>query len=170
MKSRRRLVAAAAALVVLTATLVHDAIEPSLLSHPRPLVVLRRGRGRRGAPGTRRGPFARGRIGAAWLGGALATLVTGLASRTAFPTLARWDRLQPRGCRDRRGRRVLVAGALAHAWTNRAHLRERVWWWENAVIYQVYPRSPRLERGRDRRPAGVVGKLITSRLGVDAVG
>ena len=130
MKSRR-LVAAIFALVVLAATLVHDAIEPSLLSHPRPLYVLL------GAavvavallalaPRVHSLVVALGAGLAA--GGALATLVSGLAFEDGVPNpLMRGGiAFNVADVAIAVGVAFLVAGALVHAWTNRAHLRERV--------------------------------------------
>jgi len=130
MQARRR-TAAAAALVVLAATLVHDAIVPSRLSHPRPLVVLVVA----GvlavalltlAPRVRSLAVALGAGVAA--GGALATLVSGLAFSDGVPNpLVRGGiAFNLADVAIAVGDALLVSGALVRAWTNRARLREPI--------------------------------------------
>jgi len=120
-----------AAALVLAATLVHDLTAPSRLSHPRSPVVLV------GAVVLAAGllllaPRVRSHIvtlGAGIAaGGALATLVTGLA----------WDGGVPNPFAHGGvafnladvaiavGDALLVGGALFHGWTNRGRLREPV--------------------------------------------
>jgi len=130
MRTRRR-TAAAAALVVLAATLVHDAIVPSRLSHPRPLVLLV-GAGVLAAglltlaPRVRSLAVALGAGVAA--GGALATLVAGLAFADGVPNPFAQGGIafNLADVAIAVGDVLLVSGALVHAWTNRARLREPV--------------------------------------------
>ena len=131
MHARRRTAAAAAALVVLAATLVHDAIVPSRLSHPRPLVVLL-GAGVLAAallalaPRVQSLTVALGAGVAA--GGALATLVSGLAFSDGVPNplVHGGIAFNLADVAIAVGDALLVSGALVHAWTNRARLREPV--------------------------------------------
>ena len=134
---RRRRVACAAALVVLAATLVHDAVAATAIRHARPLVVLVLA----GviavalltlAPRIRSWVVALGAGIAA--GGGLATLVSGLAWAGGVP-----DPLVRGGIAFNLadvaiavGDAVLVAGACAHAWRNRARLSQPVSIYERA--------------------------------------
>jgi lipoprotein signal peptidase len=128
---RRRRVACTAALVVLAATLVDDAVTPTAMRHARPsfvlvlagllaaaLLVL--------APRIRSWVVTVGAGIAA--GGALATFVTGFAWAGGVP-----DPLVGGGIvfnladlAIAGGDALLVVGACAHAWRNRARLSQRV--------------------------------------------
>ena len=126
---RRRRLAFAAAFVVLAATLSLDATAPTAIRHARPAAVLAFG----GlvavallvlAPRVRSWPIALGAGLAA--GGALATLVTGLAWGGGVP-----DPLVSGGVAFNladlaiaAGDALLLAGAFVHAWSNRTQLRE----------------------------------------------
>src|SRR6266516_863399 len=127
----RRTAAAAAAVVVLAATVVHDAIVPSRLSHPRPLVLLV-GAGVLAvalltlAPRVRSLAITLGAGVAA--GGALAMLVSGLAFSDGVPNPIVRDGIafNLADVAIAVGDALLVSGALVHAWTNRAGLREPI--------------------------------------------
>jgi lipoprotein signal peptidase len=116
--------------VVLAATLIDDLIVSSRLSHPRPLVVLL-GAGVLAAALVMLAPRVHSLVvtlgaGVA-AGGALATLVAGLAFEDGVPNpLMRGGiAFNLADVAIALGVALLVAGALVHAWTNRAHLRER---------------------------------------------
>ena len=130
MHARRR-IAAAAALAVLAATLVHDAVASSRVSHPRSLVVLIAAGALAAAllalaPRVRSPAVALGAGVAA--GGALATLVSGLAFPDGVPNplVGGGVAFNLADVAIAVGDALLVSGALAHAWTNRARLREPV--------------------------------------------
>jgi lipoprotein signal peptidase len=130
LRARRRL-AVGAALTVLVATLVHDALVPAQLSHPRPLAVLL------GAVAVGslllllvpRVPSAAMAAGAGVAaGGAFATCVAGLAWSAGVP-----DPISRGGLAFNLadvsialGDALLLTGLLLHAWTNRARLREPI--------------------------------------------
>jgi len=123
--------AASAAGAVLAATLLHDAFAPSRLSHPRPLVVLA-GAGLIAGALLALAPRARSRwislgagIGA---GGALATLVTGLAWRNGVPNplAAGGIAFNLADLAIGFGDALLLAAALTHAWKHRARLHEPI--------------------------------------------
>jgi hypothetical protein len=127
----RHATACAAALAVVAATLAHAALSRDALHHARPgsvlvlgglvaaaLLVL--------APRVRSWTVAVGAGVAA--GGAIATLVTGAAWSGGVP-----DPIAQGGLAFNlavvaiaAGDALLLAGALLHAWTNRARLREPV--------------------------------------------
>ena len=123
--------AVAAAAVVVAATVVHDALEPSRLSHPRPPVILL-GAGVLAlallvlAPRVKSRAVSLGAGVAA--GGALATLVTGLAWSHGVPNpLARGGiAFNLADLAIGVGDAVMISGALAHAWMHRGALREPV--------------------------------------------
>lgn len=130
MKRRRRL-ACAAALVVLAATLAHDAVAATAIRHARPFLVLVLA----GvvavallalAPRIRSWVVALGAGVAA--GGALATLVSGFAWAGGVP-----DPLVRGGVAFNLadiaiavGDALLVAGVCVHAWVNRTRLTHPV--------------------------------------------
>ena len=128
---RRRRVACAAALAVLAATLLDDGLMPTAIRHARPtfvlvlagvlaaaLLVL--------APRIRSWVVATGAGIAA--GGALATLVTGFAWAGGVPDpLVRGDiAFNLADLAIVAGDALLVVGACAHAWRNRARLTQPV--------------------------------------------
>jgi lipoprotein signal peptidase len=123
--------ALAAAAVVVAATLAHDAVTPSRLSHPRPIVVLI-GAGVLAAALLTLAPRAKSRavsLGAGVAaGGALATLVTGLAWRNGVPNplVQRGVAFNLADVAIAFGDALLIGGALAHAWMHRGALHERV--------------------------------------------
>jgi hypothetical protein len=128
LRARRR-TATGAALVVVAATLVHDAIMPSRLSHPRPLAVLLAAFVVAAAlltlaPRVRSLAVALG--AGVTAGGALATLVAGLAWSDGVPNpLVRGGiAVNLADVAIAAGDALLVSAALVHAWTHRARLRE----------------------------------------------
>jgi lipoprotein signal peptidase len=128
---RRRRLACVAALVVLVATLVHDAVASTAIRHARPSFVLLLAGGVAVAllalaPRIRSWAVALGAGVAA--GGALATLVSGFAWAGGVP-----DPLVRGGIAFNLadvaiavGDALLVAGVCVHAWTNRAQLTQPV--------------------------------------------
>jgi lipoprotein signal peptidase len=128
---RRRRLACVAALVVLVATLVHDAVASTAIRHARPSFVLVLAGGVAVAllalaPRIRSRVVALGAGVAA--GGALATLVSGFAWAGGVP-----DPLVRGGIAFNLadvaiavGDALLVAGVCVHAWTNRAQLTQPV--------------------------------------------
>ncbi|MEP6813343.1 MAG: hypothetical protein ABI990_10165 [Actinomycetota bacterium] len=130
MKRRRRL-ACVAAFAVLAATLVDDATAPSAIKHPRPFFVLALA----GmiavallafAPRIRSEVIALGAGVAA--GGALATLVSGLAwaGGVPDPLVAGGVAFNLADLAIAAGDALLVIGVCAHAWANRADLSRPV--------------------------------------------
>ena len=123
--------AVAAAAAVVAATLIHDALAPSRLSHERSTAVLV-GAGLLATALLALAPRARSRaisLGAGTAaGGALATLVTGLAWPGGVPNpLVRGDvAFNLADVAIAAGDALLVGGALVLAWTNRHRLREPV--------------------------------------------
>jgi lipoprotein signal peptidase len=124
-------VALAAAALVLAATLAHDAVEPSRLSHPRPVVVLI-GAGALAAallvlaPRLNSAAVSLGAgVGA---GGALATLVSGVVwdGGVPNPLVRAGIAFNLADMAIAVGDALLLGGAFFHAWTNRARLREPV--------------------------------------------
>jgi lipoprotein signal peptidase len=125
----RHATACAAALAVVVATLVQDALSRDVVRHARPVAVLVLG----GlvaaallvlAPRVRSWTVAAGAGIAA--GGAIATLVTGAAWSGGVP-----DPIVRGGVAFNladvaiaAGDALLLAGALVHAWANRARLRQ----------------------------------------------
>jgi lipoprotein signal peptidase len=125
----RHATACAAALAVVVATLVQDALSRDVVRHARPVAVLMLG----GlvaaallvlAPRVRSWTVAAGAGIAA--GGAIATLVTGAAWSGGVP-----DPIVRGGVAFNladvaiaAGDALLLAGALVHAWANRARLRQ----------------------------------------------
>jgi lipoprotein signal peptidase len=126
----RRPAAVAVAFVVLAAVVVHDALTPTRFHHHRSLATL----------------LAAGLLAAALLvlaprirsagvvlgagiaaGGALATLVSGLAwNGVPDPLLRDGIAFNLADVAIAAGDALLLVAALAHAWTNRARLREPV--------------------------------------------
>jgi lipoprotein signal peptidase len=123
--------ALAAAALVVAATLVHDAVATSRMSHPRPPLVLA-GAGVLAAALLVLAPRVRSRVvtlGAGIAaGGALATLVTGTAWPDGVPNpLVHGDvAFNLADVAIAVGDALLVVGALVHGWTNRARLGEPV--------------------------------------------
>lgn len=126
---RRRRVACAAALAVLAATLVDDALAPTAIRHARPSVVLVLA-GVLAVALLVLAPRIRSRVVALGAGiaagGALATLVSGFAWAGGVP-----DPLVQGGVAFNladlaiaAGDALLVVGACVHAWTNRARLTQ----------------------------------------------
>jgi lipoprotein signal peptidase len=124
---RRRRLACAAAFAVLAVTLADDAAAPSAIKHPRPFFVLVLA----GvlavalltlAPRIRSGVVALGAGVAA--GGALATLVSGLAwaGGVPDPLVAGGVAFNLADFAIAGGDALLVVGVCAHAWVNRADL------------------------------------------------
>jgi hypothetical protein len=124
-------VAFAAAALVLTATLAHDAIAPSRLSHPRPpLVLIGAGVLAAGllALAPRLGSLVVSLGAGIAAGGALATLVSGVVwvGGVPNPLLRGGIAFNAADVAIAVGDALLLGGALFHAWTNRARLREPV--------------------------------------------
>jgi lipoprotein signal peptidase len=123
--------AAAAAGAVVAVTLVDDLLVASHLSHPRPVVVLA-GAGAMAVALLVLAPRARSTslsIGAGIAaGGALATLVTGLAWRNGVPNplAAGGVAFNLADVAICAGDALLLGSALTLAWTNRSRLREPV--------------------------------------------
>ena len=123
--------AAAAAGAVVAVTLGDDLLVASRLSHPRPVVVLA-GAGAMAVALLVLAPRARSTslsIGAGIAaGGALATLVTGLAWRNGVPNplAAGGVAFNLADVAIGAGDALLLGSALTLAWTNRSRLREPV--------------------------------------------
>jgi lipoprotein signal peptidase len=128
---RRRRLACAAALVVLVATLVHDAVASTGIRHARPSFVLVLA-GVVAVALLALAPRIRSRVVALGAGvaagGALATLVSGFAWAGGVP-----DPFVRGGIAFNLadvaiavGDALLVAGVCVHAWTNRAQLTQPV--------------------------------------------
>jgi lipoprotein signal peptidase len=123
--------ASGVAAAVLAVTLLHDSFASSRLSHPRALPVLV-GAGVIAAALLILAPRARSRwisLGAGIAaGGALATLVTGLAWQHGVPNplVAGGVAFNVADLAIAAGDALLVAAALTHAWTHRAQLHERI--------------------------------------------
>jgi lipoprotein signal peptidase len=128
---RRRRLACAAALVVLTATLVDDVAAPTAIRHSRPSLVLVLA-GVLAAALLVLAPRVRSRVVAIGAGiaagGALATLVSGFAWAGGVPDpLVRGDiAFNLADLAIAAGDALLVAGACVHAWRNRAQLAQPV--------------------------------------------
>jgi lipoprotein signal peptidase len=125
----RHATACAAALAVVAATLVQDALSRDVVRHARPVAVLMLG----GlvaaallvlAPRVRSWTVAAGAGIAA--GGAIATLVTGAAWSGGVPDpIVRGSvAFNLADVAIAAGDALLLAGALVHAWANRARLRQ----------------------------------------------
>jgi lipoprotein signal peptidase len=126
----RRAAAGAVALVVLAAVLVDDAVEPHRFEHHRsPLVLAAAGALAAAlvalAPRIRSSAVVAGAGIAA--GGALATLVSGLAWGSVPDPLVRGDiAFNLADVAIALGDALLVAAVLAHGWQNRTRLHEPV--------------------------------------------